>query len=478
MRSRVLPVVVGACLVAVLQAGCSFRDAPAEDEILFVRETARGAAVYLMSGEGGEAHRLARGTGPRWSPDGSRFAFIVEDDGEKQRECGSSIWVMNPESEASRRVANIENGVCAVAWAPDGVRLAYVGSEIGIVNTETGARDVRSLVSLGFDGVDWARDGRRMIFSSIASSQLFDTWTGAVSDVAPMRYAGDGRWSPDGERVALARINSALTKRVIVLVDKDGGNPEQVTRGASDWGPTWSPDGERIYFSRALSDAFKDGKWVHPPEIWSLDLETRSLRQLTRNSFAERWPDVRPGDRSLPPVPDPVIGDVVVPDLTGRYLLIEDEQRRLRELGLKLEAVFPLIPPRDGALASVSAQAPAAGTRALRGSVVTVTGSDLSFIYAGGKFSESDWKAHPGCGDPSATRRPMYSDLARHVLRQGMPRGQVLALLGKPSRSNTNWDDWAIGAAQLGSMPPVACFYARVEYDRRDRVRRVHQQPA
>jgi len=56
----------------VLVSGCSLTNDAAGDEILFVRETAEGTAIYLMSHDGREVRRLVEGTSPRWSPDGSR----------------------------------------------------------------------------------------------------------------------------------------------------------------------------------------------------------------------------------------------------------------------------------------------------------------------------------------------------------------------------------------------------------------------
>jgi len=250
-------VLVSVC-IAALVSGCSWTEESARDEILFVRETAKGAAIYLISNDGRDVRRLVEGTSPRWSPDGSRFAYVVNDY-EKTRYCGTSVWVMNPDPEARRRVVNAESGVlvCSLAWAPDGVRLAYsAGFEVVVVNTETGATEVVSL-DLGLDGpMDWSSDGRELVVSTTFSSKLLDIRTGAERDIVRRPLTGDGRWSPDGTRIALAEMSplSATTtgplKRFIVLAERDGGTPERITRGAVDSGPAWSPDGKRIYFSR------------------------------------------------------------------------------------------------------------------------------------------------------------------------------------------------------------------------------------
>lgn len=105
------------CATVVLLSACSVTNDSAGDEILFVRETGEGAAIYLMSHDGREVRRLVDGTSPRWSPDGSRFACTVDYEGAETRYCGTSVWVMNPDTEARRRVANVESGraVCSLA---------------------------------------------------------------------------------------------------------------------------------------------------------------------------------------------------------------------------------------------------------------------------------------------------------------------------------------------------------------------------
>jgi Tol biopolymer transport system component len=461
----------------VLVSGCSWFEESASDEILFVRETAKGSAIYLTSHDGDEVRRLVEGTSPRWSPDGSRFAYVVDDD-EKTRYAGTSLWVMDSDTGARRRVANAESGVLifSLAWAPDGVRLAYSAlSQVVVVNTETGASEVVSL-DVGLEGpMDWSRDGRELVVSDHFSSKLLDTGTGAERDIVRTPLTGDGRWSPDGRRIALARLtpfsSRGRLKRFLVLARGDGGNPERITAGAFDSEPAWSPDGGRIYFSRG--PAFEGETSGRKPELYVIDLETRSLRQLTRNNVFDRSPDVRPEDRSLPAVPEPAVGDIVVPDLVGRHVLLDNEKRRFRGLGLTLKAVDFLA--KDGVLTVVRDQVPRGGSRALRGSVVKLSGSDLGFLYSVGVFSAPIWRAQPGCARYPEPRVQMYGDLVRRVLRKGMSRGRVIALLGHPERSARRWSDWALGRATYSHAEPIDCISLRVEFDHEGRARRFHQ---
>jgi hypothetical protein len=187
----------------------------------------------------------------------------------------------------------------------------------------------------------------------------------------------------------------------------------------------------------------------------------------------DRSPDVRPGARALPAVPAPVVGDVVVPDLVGRHVLLEDEERRFRELGLTLTAVDFVA--QDGVLSIVWEQVPRGGARAPRGSVVKVRGSSVDFPYTLGVFSGPVWRAHPGCGSYPQPRAQMYGDLVRRVLRRGMSRNRVVSLLGAPQRSTSLRSDWALGRVTYSRADPIDCIYLRVEFDREGRVKRFHQ---
>jgi Tol biopolymer transport system component len=463
-----------ACMVVAVASGCSLLDdEPDDGEIVFVRETAQGEAIYLMSDDGRDVRRLVEGTSPRWSPDGRRLAYIVDDDG-KTRYTGTSVWVMNADNGDRRRVVSAE-AVWALAWAPDGVRLAYSDpARLGIfvVDTETGQTELVSIELPVVDGLDWSPDGRELLVSG-GNVRALDVRSGAERYVAPPRLStDDGRWSPDGDRLAFAHVAplpaSDQTRKFVVVARRDGDDLKHITGDAWDGEPAWAHDGERIYFSRAPYPKYS----FRATEIYAVDLETRSLRRLTENDVPDRLPDPRPSRRSLPDPPEPRTGSIVVPALRGRHVQVEDERRRLRQLGLKLRAV-PLA-PENGALALVREQAPRAGSRVPEGTVVMLAVEDLSFLYSGKAFSVRAWNEHPDCAGAPNPRALMYTDLVRRVLRRGMPREHLLSLLGDPARAEGQALDWPLGRQ---SFVRVGCIYLRVEFDRRGRATRFYQQP-
>lgn len=61
---------------------------------------------------------------PRWSPDGSRLAFLADnDDGQSQ------VWVMPMDGGDAKRITDDKQGVDEFSWSPDGKRIAFVAQD-------------------------------------------------------------------------------------------------------------------------------------------------------------------------------------------------------------------------------------------------------------------------------------------------------------------------------------------------------------
>lgn len=80
----------------------------------------RGGAISVGPPAQGKLRRLAQGTAPSWSPDGTRIAVVR----------GGWIWLVGVASGAQRRL--VRGG--APAWSPDGRSLAFIAPG-GLVET-------------------------------------------------------------------------------------------------------------------------------------------------------------------------------------------------------------------------------------------------------------------------------------------------------------------------------------------------------
>src|SRR5437868_11859799 len=74
--------------------------------------------IYLISVDGGEARQLTNApqssSGPHWSPDGKRLAFVSARDGSPQ------VWTIDIASNEQKKVTNISTGASDPIWSPDG----------------------------------------------------------------------------------------------------------------------------------------------------------------------------------------------------------------------------------------------------------------------------------------------------------------------------------------------------------------------
>src|SRR2546425_10220397 len=82
--------------------------------------------IWVVDTTGGEPRRFTTGpkrdTAPRWSPDGSRLAFVSERDTDKKPQ----LYVLRTDGGEPRRLTDLANGISDPVWSPDGTRLAFV----------------------------------------------------------------------------------------------------------------------------------------------------------------------------------------------------------------------------------------------------------------------------------------------------------------------------------------------------------------
>jgi hypothetical protein len=161
----------------------------------------------------------------------------------------------------------------APAISPDGRRVAFLSE-----------RDRMSLDLFVADAVTGA-DVRRIL--STATDPHFDS----------LQYIhSSGAWDPSGRRFAIAAISDG--EPVLTLLAP--GNADERTEIrlgelGEVYNPSWSPDGTRIVFA-----ALKGGV----TDLFVYSLDTRELKQLTADAFADLHPAWSPDGTSIALVTD------------------------------------------------------------------------------------------------------------------------------------------------------------------------------
>ncbi len=155
-----------------------------------------------------------------WSPDGKQFAIYFTNGPDETDWYRGQIGIIPAHGGAARQVTQLTRQACALAWSPDGSRLAYIsgewsdpdrgGGDIHVLSLESG--EVRNLtpgITCSPSWCCWFPDGRRLLYvaSEGVSNQvgIVDEVDGTITPLVRDFVIGDRHWphlstTPDLQR--------------------------------------------------------------------------------------------------------------------------------------------------------------------------------------------------------------------------------------------------------------------------------------
>jgi dipeptidyl aminopeptidase/acylaminoacyl peptidase len=235
---------------------------------------------------------------PQISPDGSQIIFTRRWVDKVNDRWESSVWIMNADGSRQRKLVDGSSP----RWSPDGTRIAYLaegeprGTQVFVrwMDAE-GAVTQITRVEKSPSGIVWAPDGKSIAFSMLLPKE--ERWTIKL----PSRPEG-AKWTADPKivtRLDYRQDREGFTDdgyRHLFVVPATGGTPRQLTDG--DWDhsqPRWTPDGARLLFS-GLRIEEAEYAW-RESEIYAVTVATGEIRQLTSRKGPDNNPVVSPDGR-------------------------------------------------------------------------------------------------------------------------------------------------------------------------------------
>jgi dipeptidyl aminopeptidase/acylaminoacyl peptidase len=203
------------------------------------------ASLWIVAADGSRHRFLTKGASPRWSPDGTRIAFL--NDGEPS---GTQLYVRYMDAEgATSQVTRVNDPISDLSWSPDGKSLSF---SMFVPKSDT-----------------WRVD--------MPAAPAGAKWTPAPKHITTLHYRQDRRGF---NRQGFVHL---------FVVPADGGTPRALTSG--DWqvgarfdgqsggvSYDWSPDGRTVYLV-GFDDKDADMNY-RDTHIYALDVASGVKRRV------------------------------------------------------------------------------------------------------------------------------------------------------------------------------------------------------
>jgi dipeptidyl aminopeptidase/acylaminoacyl peptidase len=271
--------------------------------LMFVTVHAINAEENFSEFEPMDVFDLEWASDPRVSPDGKTIVYVRKsNDIMKDRE-RSNLWQVSADGSDHRPLYSGLNSIKSPRWSPNGEKLAFISNNTGSQQIhvrwfDSGDTAVISQLQASPSNLSWSPDGKWLAFTmnvkvptkSIAEPRAKPegaTWAKKPITVTTTRYQYDGQ----------GIVEPAY--RHVFIVPADGGTSRQLTEGNfNHYGSlAWSPNSDQVFFSAYRSD---DWELVSDEaDIYSVNISTKKLTQITNQSGAERSPVISPNGRLI-----------------------------------------------------------------------------------------------------------------------------------------------------------------------------------
>jgi dipeptidyl aminopeptidase/acylaminoacyl peptidase len=237
------------------------------------------------------------------SPDGSRIVYVRVSHDIMTDRTRRNLWMIDADGTNNRPLRSETRSFSSPRWSPDGTRIAYVSAAEGSPQLyvrwmDSGQTALLTNLVEAPGAITWSPDGRSIAFTQLVASNKEPLAS------PPPRPEG-AVWAPP------VKVIDSVTYRVdgagylesgyqhVFIVSAEGGTPRQLTEGNFNHnGPlSFTPDGRQLVFS-----ANRSADWELEPqnaEVFSIDVATQKLTQLTSRKGPDNAPAVSPDGKSI-----------------------------------------------------------------------------------------------------------------------------------------------------------------------------------
>ncbi|KHT61077.1 acyl-peptide hydrolase [Alteromonas macleodii] len=237
------------------------------------------------------------------SPNGKYVAYVRRSNDIMSDSSRANVWLASVDGKSHRPLLSSKKSYYSIRWSPDGSRLAYLSNEEGkpqlyVRWMDTGQTALVTNVTSNPSNITWSPDGKHIAFTMSVDAKE------KPLDIKMPKKPDGAKWSPSFQYITKARyqadgrgiLEPAYTH--IFIVPADGGTARQLTSGNYHHNGrlSFSPDSDKIYFSANRSD-----NWEYEPvegDIFSVDM-MGNIAQLTNDKGLESSPVVSPDGKYI-----------------------------------------------------------------------------------------------------------------------------------------------------------------------------------
>lgn len=235
--------------------------------------------------------------GPVFSPDGTKIAYALRQNGT------TTVYLMNADGSGKTAVTPKDVSLESPAFAPDGKRLVLASTTGGIHVIKVDGTGLKALTKSGLDDrvPSFSRDGKRIAWVREVEGEG-SVWVMAADGsgqrslgISSGAFTGPPAFSPDGKRIAFVAPAADRPEPGDIEVwtmDLNGKSRKQITKhSGGDWAPSFSSDGKRIVFVSIPDDSVA--------EVFVMDADGGNQVQLTDNDSVDFEPSFSPDGKRI-----------------------------------------------------------------------------------------------------------------------------------------------------------------------------------